>query len=118
MLEPLFVRETAPIKALLCVSVMPKPPVVKLEVPGTVKTPDCVMVPPAVTAIEPPLFKVSAGSAMAALLKFSVKLRKAVKEVRFVGKAAEALLFVRLKSCTFPKVAPAAKVMAPLILLA
>lgn len=64
--------------------------------------------------------KVKLGKTMfaEALLKFSVKLRKLVREVRFVGEAAEALVFVRLKSCTLPKVAPAAKVIALLMLLA
>src|SRR5579864_5482467 len=47
LLLPELLRETAPVKALLWVRVMPKPPVVKLEVPGTVKIPDCVMAPPA-----------------------------------------------------------------------
>ena len=54
----------------------------------------------------------------AALLKFSVKLRSAVSEPRLVGTEAAALLLVKLKSCTFPSVAPAAKAMAPLIVLA
>jgi len=64
--------------------------------------------------------KVNPGNAIlaAALLKLSVKLRKAVREPRLVGTAAEALVLVKLKSCTLPRVAPDAKVTAPLILLA
>ena len=40
LFAPLLFRDTAPVKALLWVRVMPKAPVVKLEVPGTVKMPD------------------------------------------------------------------------------
>jgi len=87
-LEPLLLKVTAPVSALLCVKVMALPPAVKLEVPGTIKAPVCVMAPPAVTAIEPPLFKVKAGKAMAALLKFKVKLLKALSEAKLVGRAA------------------------------
>ena len=118
MLAPLLLKVTAPVSALLCVKVMALPPAVKLEVPGTVKAPVCVMAPPAVTEIDPPLFKVKVGKAMAAPLKFRVKLRKAVSEEKLVGKVAAALELVKLKSCTLPRVAPAAKATAPLILLA
>ena len=66
------------------------------------------------------MFKVKAGKTIleAALLKLSVKLRSADKEVRLVGKAAAALLLKSVKSCTFASVTPEAKVSAPLILLA
>ena len=66
------------------------------------------------------MFKVKAGKTIleAALLKLSVKLCNADKEVRFVGKAAAAFVLKRVKSCTLASVAPEAKVMAPLILLA
>ena len=39
LLEPLLLRVTAPVKALLCVKVMALAPPVKLEVPPTVKAP-------------------------------------------------------------------------------
>ena len=97
-LAPLLLKVTAPVSALLCVKVMALPPAVKLEAPGIVKAPLCVMAPPAVTEIAPPLFKVKAGSAMAAALKSKVKLRSEVREAKLVGRLAEALEFVRLKS--------------------
>ena len=74
------------------------------------------MAPPAVADSAPPLVKVKAGKAIAAALKLSVKLRRLVKEARFVGSAAEALLFVKLTSRIFPSVPP--KVIALLILFA
>ena len=40
LLLPLLERVTTPVKALFCVKVIPLAPAVKLEVPGTVKTPD------------------------------------------------------------------------------
>ena len=43
-------------------------PVVKEDVPATVKIPDCVMAPPAVMFKLPLALRVNAGSAMAALL--------------------------------------------------
>ena len=68
----------------------------------------------------PPLVKVTAGRLIlaATLEKLSVKLRSAVSEPRLVGEAAAALVLLRLKSWTLPSVAPEAKVIAPLILLA
>ena len=47
LFAPVFVKDTAAVKRLFCPRVMANPPVVKLEVPGTVKTPDCVIAPPA-----------------------------------------------------------------------
>ena len=66
------------------------------------------------------MVKVKAGKTIleAALLKLSVKLRSADKEIRFVGKAAAAFVLKSVKSCTLASVAPEAKVSAPLILLA
>ena len=42
---PLLLSETAPLKALFCVKVMALAPVVKEEVPPTVKMPFCVKAP-------------------------------------------------------------------------
>ena len=44
-LFPELLSETAPVKALACVNVMALAPVVKLEVPPTVKIPFCVSAP-------------------------------------------------------------------------
>jgi len=115
-------RETLPVKLLLAPLVVKliELPALRVVVPGTVTVPVWLMAPPAVKDKLPPLFKVTLGKAMLAeaLLKFRVKLRKAVKAVKFVGAVAAALILVKLKSWTLFKVAPEAKVMAPLILLA
>ena len=117
-----LVSATLPVKLLLPPLVVKsiEVPAFKVVVPGTVTVPASVIAAPAVSERLPLLFNVIEGMLMlaAALLKFSVKLRKAVSEPKLVGAAAAALVFVRLKSCTFPKVAPEAKVIAPLILLA
>ena len=93
---PLLLKVTAPVSVLFCVSVMALLPAIKFEVPATAKAPVCVMAPLAVALREP--VKVRAGRAMPAALKFSVKLRKLVSEVKFVGKFAETLLLLKLKS--------------------
>src|SRR5579863_10182374 len=100
LFAPVFVSETAPVKAFDCESVMAKPPVVKLEVPGTVNTVllFCVIAPPAVIDNAPLLFKVRVGKAIAAALKLKVKLRNPVNDPRPLGTEAEAFEFVRLKS--------------------
>src|SRR5581483_12109744 len=46
---PLLLKDTAPVNTLLCVKVIALAPAVKLEVPGTVKTPVCVIAPVDVT---------------------------------------------------------------------
>jgi len=85
---PLLDRETAPEKALLCVKVIAFVPAVKLEVPGTVKTPVWVIAPPAVATKLPPEFSVRVGKAIPVFVKFKVKLRKLLKLARLVGSAA------------------------------
>ena len=117
-----LVRATLPVKLLLAPLVVKsiEVPAFKVVVPGTVTVPVSLMAAPAVKERLPPLFKVMDGIAIfaAAFEKFSVKLRSAVSDVKLVGMAAAALLFVRLKSCTLPSVAPEAQVMAPLMLFA
>jgi len=117
-----LVKATLPVKLLLLPLVVKsmEVPAFKVVVPGTTTVPVSLIAAPAVKDKLPPLFNVTAGKAMlaAALLKFKVKLRKAVKAVKFVGPAATALVFVRLKSWTLSKVAPVANVIAPLMLFA
>ena len=88
LLLPLLDRETVPVNALLSVKVMAFDPAVKLEVPGTVKTPVWVIAPPAVATKLPPAFSVRVGRAIPVLVKFNVKLRKLLKLARLVGSAA------------------------------
>ena len=115
-----LVKATFPVKLLLPPLVVKsiEVPAFKVVVPGTTTVPPSLIAAPAVKERLPPLFRVTAGRAMfaAALLKLSVKLRRLLKEARLVGSEAEALLLVRLKSCTLPKVPP--KVIAPLRLFA
>lgn len=59
-----MLKVTAPVSKLLSVKVMGLEPALKLEVPGTVKIPVCVMAP-ADIEIASPLAKVTAGKAMA-----------------------------------------------------
>ncbi len=92
LLAPVLVRLTAPLKSLpVLVSVTAKPPVVKLEVPGTVKAPLWVITPPAVTDKLPPACSVAVGSATAALSYRSVRLRRLVSALS-VGTVALALV--------------------------
>ena len=51
VLLPLLLKETAPVSALLCVSVMLFAPALKLDVPPTVRIPVCAMPAPAAVAI-------------------------------------------------------------------
>lgn len=117
-----LVKETLPVRlfdAPLVVKLI-EVPALSVVVPGTTIVPLWLMAPPAVIAKLPLLFNVIAGTLIltAALEKLSVKLRKALSEFRLVGRDAAAFVLVKLKSCILPRVAPAAKVTAPLILLA
>ena len=118
LLVPVLVKVTAPVILLFWVSVIALAPALNKAVPGTTKAPVCVIAPPAVADNDPPLFKVKAGKAIPALAKLTVRLRRVVREVKLVGNVAAALIFVRLTSKTLFKVAPAAKLSAPLRLLA
>src|ERR1051326_3376952 len=115
-----LVRATLPVKLLLAPLVVKsiEVPAFKVVVPGTVITPAWLMAAPAVKDKLP--LKVTLGKSILAeaLLKLSVRLRKAVKDVRFIGAEAAALILVKLKSWTLSKVGPEAKAMAPLISLA
>jgi len=97
-----LVKATLPVKLLLLPLVVKSiaVPAFRVVVPGTTTAPVSLMAAPAVRERFPLLFKVTAGKTIfaAALLKLSVKLRKAVREPRLVGAAAAALLLVRLKS--------------------
>lgn len=48
LLLPLLLNDTAPVNALFCVKVIGFDPAVKLDIPGTVNTPVCVIAPAAV----------------------------------------------------------------------
>ena len=92
---PLFDSVIAPVKLLLPPLVLksiPCAPALKLEVPGTVIVPVCDIAPPAVAIKLPPLVKVTAGNAIAALSKYKVKLRKLVKPLK-LGTLAPLLTF-------------------------
>ena len=97
-----LVKATLPVKLLLVPLVVKSIEVLafKVVVPGTVTVPASVIAAPAVTERLPLFVKVILGKAIfaAALLKFKVKLRRFVSELKFVGTEAEALVFVRLKS--------------------
>jgi len=97
-----LVKATLPVKLLLLPLVVKsiEVPAFKVVVPGTTTVPASLMAAPAVNDKLPLLFNVKLGKTMfaEALLKFKVKLRRLVKDVRLVGAAAEALLFARLKS--------------------
>jgi len=117
-----LVKATLPMKLLLLPLVVKsmEVPAFKVVVPGTTIVPLWLMAAPAVKDRFPPLFKVTAGSTIfaATLLKFRVKLRSAVSDVKLVGAEAAALALLKLKSCTLLKVAPEAKLIAPLMLFA
>lgn len=93
-----IVDEVPLLKATLPVKLLAEPLVVKLievpafkvVVPGTVTVPVWLMASPAVKTKLPPFVKVTEGRTIVAvgLLKFSVKLRKFVSEVKFVGTEA------------------------------
>ena len=68
LFAPLFVKVTSPEMALFCVKVMALAPALKVAVPGTVKTPVCIIAPPAVMLMSPPAARLSVGNAIAALL--------------------------------------------------
>jgi len=97
-----LVKATFPVKLLLLPLVVKsiEVPAFRVVVPGTTTVPASLMAAPAVKDKLPLLVKVMLGKAMLAeaLLKFKVKLRRLVKEVRLVGIEAEALLFARLTS--------------------
>lgn len=59
----LLLKATVPVRALLCVKVMALAPALKLEVPGTVKIPVCVIAPPAIIAKFCPTVEVANCSA-------------------------------------------------------
>jgi len=83
LLVPLLEKVTAPDKLLPAVfNVIALLPAVKLDVPGTTNAPVCVIAPPAVADKLPPLVKVTAGNAIAALSNIIVKLRKLVKPAK------------------------------------
>ena len=110
---PLLESVMAPVKLLLLpfvVKLMALAPAVKLAVPGTVKAPVWLITPPAVATKFPLFVKVKAGKVIAALLKVTVKLCKLVREAKFVGNAALALILRNPMSRKLPNVP--AKVMA------
>jgi len=117
-----LLKATFPVKLLLLPLVVKSiaVPAFRVVVPGTTTAPVSLMAAPAVRERFPLLINVMLGKIMfaAALLKLSVRLRKAESEPTLVGTAAAAFVLVRLKSWMLPKVAPEAKVMAPLILFA
>ena len=115
-----LLRATLPVKLLLLPWVVKsmEVPAFNVVVPATVTAADWLMAAPAVKDKLPLAWMPGKIMPAEALLKLSVKLRKAVKDVKLVGATAAALILVKLKSCTLPKVAPEAKEMAPLISLA
>lgn len=102
-LAPLLFKLTSPVNELLCVKVIGFAPAVKVEVPGTVNTPVCVIAPPAVATKFPPLVKVVAAKDIAALLNVNVKFRRLVIPVK-LGIAAPAFELFREISRIFVKV--------------
>lgn len=92
---------TAPVNKLFWVKVIALLPALKLAVPGIVKIPDCEIAPPAVKDNTPPLFKVTAGKLIGALVKFKVKLRKLLSALKF-GALAPALILAKLMSLILP----------------
>lgn len=99
-LLPVLDSDTTPEKLLFSVSVIPKLPVLKLAVPGTMMAALCVIAPFAITDKLPLFVKVraEAGKVTPALLKSIVKLRKAVRSAKLVGRLALPLVLLRLKS--------------------
>jgi len=90
-------------------------PDVKLDVPGTVITPLCVIAPPAIADKLPPFVKVSAGKAIAAVSNCRVKLRKFVKPVK-LGNIAPALILRSETSRIFVCVPPNTSAAVPKLL--
>src|SRR5215472_12982765 len=84
-----LLRATLPVKLLLAPLVLKsiEVPAFKVVVPGTVTVPASLIAAPAVRERLPLFVKVMDGKLIlaAALLKFSVKLRRAVSDVRLVG---------------------------------
>lgn len=103
LLTPVLFTLTAPVNTLFNVRVIGLPPALKFDVPGTVKIPACVIAPPASATKLPPLVKVIAGKAIAALLKVTVKLRKLVKPAK-LGRVAPTLVLRKLTSRIFATV--------------
>src|SRR5580700_10823898 len=115
-----LVKATLPVKLLLAPLVVKsiEVPAFKVVVPGTTTVPASLIAAPAVKDRLPPLVKVIEGKAMLTpeFEKFKVRLRKLLSEARLVGREAAALVLLRLKSCTLPKVPP--KAIEPLKLFA
>src|SRR6266404_3264186 len=106
-----LLKATLPVKLLLepLVVKLIEVPAFRVVVPGTVSAPVWLIAAPAVAERFPVKVKLGKTTFAEALLKFSVKLRKAVSEPRLVGVVAAALVLVKLKSCTLPSVTPEAK---------
>ena len=115
MFAPLFDSVIAPVKLLAWVKVMGLPPAVKLEVPGTVNAPVCVIAPPAIADKLPPLVNVIAGKAIAAVSNCNVKLRKLLKPVK-LGNTAPAFVLRRDTSRIFDSVPPNTNAEVPKLL--
>ena len=88
---PLLLKLTAPVSTLFCVKVIGLAPAVKLDVPGTVKDPVCVIAPVAVTVKFWPTLE--AANTVAMLL---VKLTLFVPVLLTVTAPVKALLCVRV----------------------
>ena len=66
----------------------------------------------------PPLAKLKVGKLILVVVKFNVKLRKAVKLLKLVGSVAPVFTFVKLTSWILSSVVPEAKVRLPFRLFA
>ena len=99
---PLLLSETAPVKALYCVRVMAFAPVVKEEVPPTVKMPFCVKVPELIIKFCP---MVEAAKSSAPLLVSETLL---VPLLESVTAPVKALLWVKVMALL-----PAVKLAVP-----
>jgi len=103
LLAPLLLKVTAPVKALADVKVIGLAPAVKLEVPGTVKTPVCVIAPVALTIKLLPTVDAAKAKAWP-LVKDTTKAPLLLK----VTAPVNALLCVNVIAC-----APAVKLEVP-----
>ena len=112
---PVLLSDTAPVKLLPALArVIAKPPVVKVDVPGTTKAPVWVIAPPAVNTKLPLLLSVVAGRVIGAAVNRRLRLRKLVKPTK-EGDAAAAFTFFISTSRILAKVPP--KEIAPVKLL-
>jgi len=116
LLLPVLVKETSPVKLLLCVKLIALDPALKLAVPGTVKAPVSLMVPPARATRLPLLCSVKAGKLMPVLVNCRVRLRKLERLAKLVGSVAPLSMFCNLKSRILLKGVP--KLIVPLKSLA